>query len=212
MTSGWSALRHWLCGFCTFSIQPEAPHPDRLTHNSGATSCSQRAVYYCYSSGSCSQSAALIFKVTWPGVIHKVIFALLDKVSADHFISLRPLERSSAWATVATARCPNRALEEVSRRHRGRTLWMTGCSPGGREANKIARRSSRTTLATESRFVYPVPGTEEHRCAVFTHDQKSGLGGAGGLSVCHNHVSGNSFNSRCVQNGFYKQKWQPSRE
>lgn len=29
---------------------------------------------------------------------------------------------------------------------------------------------------TESRRVYPVPGTEEHRCAVFTHNQRADLG------------------------------------
>lgn len=50
---------------------------------------------------------------------------------------------------------------------------MTSCSLGGRQATKIARRSSRT----ESRVVSPVPGTEEHRCAAFTHNQKSGLRG-----------------------------------
>lgn len=71
---------------------------------------------------------------------------------------------------------------------------MTGCLQGGKEVNKIAQRSSRTTPATESRFVwYPIPDTEEHRCAVFTR----GLG----VSVCQHHVSRNSFNS-----GFQKQK------
>lgn len=43
----------------------------------------------------------------------------------------------------------------------------------GRGAEKLTTTHS----CTESRFVYPVPGTEEHRCAVFTHNQKSGPGG-----------------------------------
>lgn len=122
---------------------------------------------------SCTQSAALPCNLTWPGVVHKVIFALVDKVSTDHFISLRPLEGSYACAAVASshaARCPNRALvNDAVRKHCGRTLWMTSCSFEGRVGNRIARRSSRTTPATESQLLYPVPGTQEHRCAVFTH-------------------------------------------
>lgn len=90
-------------------------------------------------------------------------------------LSLRPLEGSYACASVTSshaARCPNRALGEVNdavRKRCGRTLWMTSCSFERGEGDRLARRSSRTTPATESQLVYPVPGTEEHRCTVFTH-------------------------------------------
>lgn len=42
----------------------------------------------------------------------------------------------------------------------------------GREASKIAPRNSSATPAKTSRFVFPVPGPEEHSCAVFTHNPK----------------------------------------
>lgn len=77
------ALRHRFCVLCTFSD----PLCSILT---------ERALHCLRQSG--PQSAAVRCNLTWPGVIHRVIFALVDKVSTDHFISLFALSRAHPLA------------------------------------------------------------------------------------------------------------------
>lgn len=64
-------------------------------------------------------------------------------------------------------------------------------------------------LSHDSSYGIPIclPCTGHRGAPLHSFYAQSGL--ERGASVCHHHVSGNSFNNRCVQDWFYKHRWQP---
>ena len=154
---------------CFAHCQPpvwNTPHPHRLKQNDGATSCRQRALH-CWCSFSSSPQRAALTYVTWPDlvIIQKVILASADKVLTDRFICLRPVEKGLIRLGALSK---PRALDEVSAAWRG-ALWERSV----RAVHKEGERTEARALRSPDLFTL-YRGTEEHRCAVFYAQPRSG--------------------------------------